>query len=77
MTRAMEDEHGVLCETLDDRNIDPDRLRLSRNDDLQSRSEAGAGAADSPSVFIGMARRVNLHPAAEKLDLQFDGFQHV
>ena len=65
-------EDGALRERLDHRHVHPDRLGRRWNHDLQPRSEAGARAGDA-AQFVGW----NEHSAAEKLDLQFDRFQHA
>jgi len=73
-------------ECLHDRHIHPDLFSAAGEDDLETRAEPGACAADAPAISAGArvsnipsvaARRaVDAHAAAEQLDLQLDGFQH-
>jgi hypothetical protein len=69
-------EDRLLRERLDHRHVDPDVLRPGRNDDLQSRAEAGTRAADPASV-IRAAGVTDHHSTTEQFDLELDRFQHA
>src|SRR6185436_13820591 len=77
LAALLQDERRLLRERLHDRHVHPDRLGTGGDDDLQSGSEAGAGAGDAASVLAGVAGGVDAHAAAEQLDLELDGFQHA